>query len=77
MSYDPNVLRRATARLEERRHLQEKQQEALRQQVYAKEPRLAQLDRLLQSTMTELALASLRRGEDVGETVQTIRAKNL
>ena len=66
MAYDANVLRRATARLEENKRRREDQREQLRQQLYAREPRLAKLDRQLQGTMAQLVAASLRKGEDAG-----------
>ena len=53
MAYDSNVLRRATARLEENKRRREDQREQLRQQLYAREPRLAKLDRQLQGTMAQ------------------------
>ena len=57
MAYDP-ILRRASARLEEEKRRREDERELLRRQTYAKEPRLAQLDRRLQGTMAELVAAS-------------------
>ena len=77
MAYDSNVLRRATARLEEQKRQREEQRERLRRQVYAREPRLAQLDRQMRSTMTQLAAAALRRGESAGDAVRSIRDQNL
>ena len=77
MAYDANVLRRATARLEENKRRREDQREQLRQQLYAREPRLAKLDRQLQGTMAQLVAASLRKGEDAGAAVRAIRDKNL
>ena len=77
MAYDSNVLRRATARLEEQKRQREEQRERLRRQVYAREPRLAQLDRQMRSTMTQLAAAALRRGESAGDAVRAIRDQNL
>ena len=77
MAYDPNVLRRASARLEEEKRRREDERELLRRQTYAREPRLAQLDRRLQGTMAELVAASLRKGENAGDTVRAIRDKNL
>ena len=73
MAYDSNVLRRATARLEENKRRREDQREQLRQQLYAREPRLAKLDRQLQGTMAQLVAASLRKGEDAGAAVRAIR----
>lgn len=77
MAYDPNVLRRASARLEEEKRRREDEREQLRRQTYAREPRLAQLDRRLQGTMAELVAASLRKGENAGDAVRAIRDKNL
>ena len=77
MAYDANVLHRATARLEENKRRREDQREQLRQQLYAREPRLAKLDRQLQGTMAQLVAASLRKGEDAGAAVRAIRDKNL
>ena len=77
MAYDSNVLRRASARLEEERRRRADERERLRQKLYAKEPRLAQLDHGLQGTMAELVATSLRRGENPGEAVRAIREKNL
>ena len=44
MAYDSNVLRRATARLEEGRRARADQAERRRLTAYAKQPRLAQID---------------------------------
>ena len=77
MAYDPNILRRAAARLEEQKRQREDRREELRRKAYAREPRLAQLDRQLQRTMAELAAASLRQGGDMRQTLQAVRDKNL
>ena len=75
MSYDSNLLRRAAARLEENRLRREQEQEALRQRLYAREPRLAQLDRQLRGTMSELLSTAIRQGS--GTPVASIRDRNL
>ena len=77
MAYDPNIVRRASARLEENRRAREEQLEALRRQVYAREPRLARLDRQMRGAVAELAAAALRRGDRAAEVIRAIRAKNL
>ena len=77
MGYDLNVLRRATARLEENRRLHAEQKQMRRRQAYAAQPRLSQLDRAMRGTMAELIGATLRRGEDTSATVQDIRQRNL
>ena len=76
MAYDPNVLRRAAARLEEERRARADQTERRRLAAYAKQPRLAQIDRELRATMAGLVAASLRRGEPAGEAIRAIRAQN-
>ena len=70
MSYDPAVLRRATARLEGERRAREEQQQALRRAACQRQPRLSEIDRQLRGTMTELFAASLRRGEGGAPTVE-------
>ena len=77
MGYDPNVLRRASLRLEEERRRRAARTEELRREAYARQPRLAQLDRMLRGTMAELFSASLRAGTDPAVSVQDIRARNL
>ena len=76
MSYDANVLRRATQRLEEERRARSDRAAQLRQEAYEKEPRLAQLDRQLQGTMSQLMAAALRRGESTAQAIRAIRAQN-
>ena len=67
MAYDPKILHRATARLAQQKQFREARREALRERLYAQEPRLAQLDRQLQGTMADLVAASLRRGQRDGQ----------
>ena len=76
MSYDANVLRRATQRLEEERRARSDRAARLRQEAYEKEPRLAQLDKKLQGTMSQLMAAALRRGESTAQAIRAIRAQN-
>ena len=77
MSYDPNVLRRATDRLEEERRARADRLDRLRTQAYGRQPRLARLDRELQGTMSQLVAAALRKGEDPAAAIRSIREKNL
>lgn len=76
MGYDVNVLRRATARLEENHRLYVEQKRRRRQQVYAARPQLSQLDRGLKRTMAELIGATLKKGEDTAAVIQDIRQRN-
>ena len=77
MSYDPIVLQRATRLLEEQRSQRTRQAEQRRQQIYARVPRLGQIDRELRSTMTGVITAALRQGEDPGPAIARLREKNL
>ena len=77
MSYDPNVLQQATRRLEEARMERSRQTEQRRRQAYERQPRLAQIDRQLRQTMTGVATAALKQGEDPGPALDRLRAENL
>lgn len=77
MAYDANVLHRAMERLEAQRRARTDRAERLRAEVYAKEPKLARLDREMQGTMSQLVAAALRKGEDPAQAVRSIRAHNL
>ena len=52
MSYDPAVLRRATARLEGERRAREERQQALRRAACQRQPRLSEIDRQLRGTLS-------------------------
>ena len=77
MAYDPNVLRRAVDRLEGERRRRRVELDRLRDRVYGREPRLAQLDRQLQGTMAQLVAATLRQGGDPAQAVRAVKEKNL
>ena len=76
MSYSPNVLRRAQARLTRRREERQARQEEQRRQVYAQLPRVAEIDGLLRRTMAQVIAAALREGGDPAAQVADIRRKN-
>ena len=77
MSFDANILRRATDRLEAERRQRQERSERLRSQAYERQPRLRQLDRQLQATMAQLVAATLRQGGDSVQAVREIRERNL
>lgn len=76
MPYDANVLRRAVQRLEEQTRRRRDQTERLRRDAYARQPRLAQLDRRIQGTMAGLVAAALRQGGDPVQAVRSVREEN-
>lgn len=77
MSYDPNVLQRATEQLMSARLARSNRLEQRRQQVYTSQPRLAQIDRELRATMTGVVTAALRQGEDPAPALAQLRTRNL
>ena len=77
MAYEPNVLRRAAERLEDRRRRREDQQNARRREIYAAIPRVAEIDRQLRRTIVDIIAASLRQGSDPVPAIGVIRDKNL
>lgn len=56
MSYEPTVMRKALARLERRRDGRDRRRFELERELYAKEPRLRQIDAELRGAMAELAM---------------------
>ena len=59
MSYEPTVMRRALARLERRRDSRERRCFDLERELYAKQPRLKQVDTALRGAMTDMALLAV------------------
>ena len=59
MSYEPTVMRRALARLERRRDSRERRRVDLERELYAKQPRLKQVDTALRGAMTDIALLAV------------------
>ena len=78
MSYEPNVMRTALARLERRREGRERKRYDLEQACYAREPRLREVDAALRGTMADLAMlaAGKRPVEPDGPELAAIRARN-
>jgi DNA replication protein DnaC len=77
MAYDGKVMRRAQARFEEARQRREESFTARRATVYAKIPRVEEIDRALRSTMSQIIASALRRGSDPLPALRVIRDENL
>ena len=77
MAYDTNVLRRASQRLEEDRRRREEELQVRQTDAYRRLPRLRELDRRIQRTMSGLMAAALRRGESSAQALQAVREENL
>ncbi|MBP1758370.1 MAG: replication protein DnaC [Firmicutes bacterium] len=76
MSYSEAVLRRATARLEERRLRRQEGLASLKKSLYRDAPRVAELDRRLRETLPRVISAAFRKGEDPGEALAALREQN-
>ena len=78
MSYEPTVMRRALARLERRREGRERRRFDLERELYAREPRLRQLDAALRGTMADLARLATggRPVAPDGPEIAAIRARS-
>ena len=77
MSYEPNVLRLASQRLEAQRRAHEQQQAQRLRKAYADAPELERIDRELRLTMARLATLALRGGADPSADVAALRERNL
>ena len=77
MALDGKILRRALDRCEEDRRRRETTVRLLREEIYGKDPRVAELDGILRSSVAEAAAAALQKGADPVATVAAIQEKNL
>lgn len=77
MAYSEDILRRARGRLEQARLAHEREYEAHLRIAYERYPRLAEIDRTLRLTMTQLMATALRTGEDPTQAIAKIRDTNL
>ncbi len=79
MAYEQKVVQRAAARLLRRRESRERKRDELERALYAKEPRLRELDWAIRGTMvelTELAIGAKPVAAD-GPEITDIRERNL
>ncbi len=77
MSLDGKILRRAKERLDRRRAANEDMYARRREEVYAKNPRVRDIDRRLRETMTLAVTTALAHGSDPVEAMGAIREENL
>lgn len=76
MSYEPEVLRRATERLKQRQQLRQATFEARREKLYQQLPRVKEIDKQLRLGVTKAATAALRHGEDPTAAIQALRTES-
>ena len=77
MALDGKILRRALDRYEEEQRRRAEAVRRLREEIYEKDPRVAELDGLLRSSVAEAAAAALEGGRDLEAAVAAIQEKNL
>jgi DNA replication protein DnaC len=77
VAYDAIIVQRASARLEEDRRRRERERKERRAFACAREPRLEQLDREIQSAMPEVIRLALRRGESPAAEMKKLQQENL
>lgn len=76
MSYEPEVLRRATERLKQRQQLRQATFEGRREKIYQQLPRVKEIDKQLRLGVAKAATAALRHGEDPTAAIQALRAES-
>ena len=77
MSYDGKIMRRALARFDEDKQRRAQQMEERRRLLYARIPRLSEIERELSGTMGQIIASALRRGADPMPAIRVIRDNNL
>ena len=77
MGYDGKIISRALQRFEEDRRLRDQRFLERRESVYARQPRLREIDGELRATMSRLISGALRRGTDPRPAVEVLRKQNL
>ena len=77
MAYDGRVLRLALQRFEEDRRERQERCRERRERIFARQPRLRQIDAELRSTMSRIITSALRRGTDPASAIAVLRDENL
>lgn len=77
MPYDRKILRKALAQYERDKQSREEKYLQRQQRLFREIPRLAEIDRELRSTASQIAVTALRRGADVQPALGEIRDRNL
>lgn len=76
MAYTPQVIRRATSRLETARQAHDFETDQRIGQIYETYPRLKEVDLLLRQTVAKVMLENYRAGGEASEAVEKIRKEN-
>ncbi len=76
MSYEPEVLRRASERLKERQRLRIDALDTRKALIYHQLPRVQEIDRQLRLGVAQAATAALRQGMDPSPAIQALRSQS-
>lgn len=77
MGYDKQIISDLLRELEARRDARERMLSERRQQVYARIPRVRQIDEILRGTAASVLRAALESGDDPAEAIEQLRGQNL
>lgn len=77
MAYDGRAMRLALQQFEEDRQRRQAQYQERRERIFARQPRLREIDAQLRSTMSRIITSALRRGTDPRSAVAALRDENL
>ena len=77
MAYDGVIMQRALARFDQARQRRAAEMEQRRRMLYARQPRLEEIERNLRGTMSRIVAAAAKKGEDPLPAIRALRDENL
>ena len=77
MAYDGKIMRRALRRFEEDKKRREENTRKRAETIYAREPRLREIDRELRTTVGRIVTSALHRGADPRPALKALSERNL
>ena len=77
MAYDGKLLARARGELDNIRRKNQEEQKARQLRVYARLPRVEEIDRTLRGHMAQIVRLTISRSADIAERIAAIREENL
>ena len=77
MAYDGVIMQRALARFDQARQRRAAEMEQRRRMLYARQPRLEEIERTLRGTMSRIVAAAAKKGEDPLPAIRALRDENL
>ena len=77
MAYDGTIMQRALARFDQAKQRRADELEQRRRLAFARQPRLAEIDRELRGTMGRIVTSALQKGTDPLPAIRVLRDENL